>query len=654
MNKPITLFLFIFGISQLSAQNTPSKLSGSIIGTTSYFDYSTSTCSATVNTAANVFDGDLTNTFATCSPSGGWVGLDLGEPCVITKVAFCPRPGQAQAMLLGVFEGANNPDFGDAIPLYLINQTPSQNSLTFQPITCSKGYRYVRYVGPSNANCNVAEIEFHGYKAAGDNSNIPQTTNLPTVIIHTTNAQDIVNKDLYIKGIVSIISDNGTKIYTDSLDIKGRGNASWNFPKKPYKLKLYNKVSLLGLPAKEKTWTLINNYGDKTLMRNLLANDLSKKLEMPYTPAARSVDVFLNGEYKGNYQLSDQVEVATGRVDVEKLKTTDITLPNLGGGYLIEMDAYAYQEISWFTSILESVPVTIHNPKDDEIVPAQSAFIKSHFEKMEAALFAVNYTDVTDGFRKYIDTETFLRHFLVGEMSGNTDTYWSTYMYKKRNEDKFYFGPSWDFDIAYENDYRTYPINNNSEWIYSTTGSAATGVREIVNRIFSDQAILAQLKNIYASYRNRAIINEGSLLQVIDDNAALLDQSQKLNFMRWDILGTQVHMNPQVLYTYSAEVANVRNFVKNRLIWMDKKLGYIPSAVNVPEESKLHLWNSERNIHLEGLSGNATIQIIDITGRIIKSEQAQDSYTTILKQGVYMIRISDEANKYKVLKCIVH
>ena len=654
MNKPITLFLFIFGISQLSAQNTPSKLSGSIIGTTSYFDYSTSTCSATVNTVANVFDGDLTNTFATCSPSGGWVGLDLGEPCVITKVAFCPRPGQAQAMLLGVFEGANNPDFGDAIPLYLINQTPSQNSLTFQPITCSKGYRYVRYVGPSNANCNVAEIEFHGYKAVGDNSNIPQTTNLPTVIIHTTNAQDIVNKDLYIKGIVSIISDNGTKIYTDSLDIKGRGNASWNFPKKPYKLKLYNKVSLLGLPAKEKTWTLINNYGDKTLMRNLLADDLSKKLEMPYTPAARSVDVFLNGEYKGNYQLSDQVEVATGRVDVEKLKTTDITLPNLGGGYLIEMDAYAYQEISWFTSILESVPVTIHNPKDDEIVPAQSAFIKSHFEKMEAALFAVNYTDVTDGFRKYIDTETFLRHFLVGEMSGNTDTYWSTYMYKKRNEDKFYFGPSWDFDIAYENDYRTYPINNNSEWIYSTTGSAATGVREIVNRIFSDQAILAQLKNIYASYRNRAIINEGSLLQVIDDNAALLDQSQKLNFMRWDILGTQVHMNPQVLYTYSAEVANVRNFVKNRLIWMDKKLGYIPSAVNEPEESKLHLWNSECNIHLEGLSGNATIQIIDITGRIIKSEQAQDNYTTILKQGVYMIRISDEANKYKVLKCIVH
>ena len=87
---------------------------------------------------------------------------------------------------------------------------------------------------------------------------------------------------------------------------------------------------------------------------------------------------------------------------------------------------------------------------------------------------------------------------------------------------------------------------------------------------------------------------------------------------------------------------------------MDKKLGYIPSAVNEPEESKLHLWNSERNIHLEGLSGNATIQIIDITGRIIKSEQAQDNYTTILKQGVYMIRISDEANKYKVLKCIVH
>jgi len=652
MRKSIPIFLLLITIS-LRAENTPVKLTGTNIGSSSYFEYINYACTSAANTRSNVFDGDLSNTFATCSQSGGWVGLDLGEKKIITKISYCPRQGYPQKMLLGVFEGANNPDFGDAIPLFLIKENPVENKLTEQAIVCSKGFRYVRYIGPADARCNIAEMELYGYSGVGDNSVLPQITNLPTISIHTTNAQDIIEKEVYLKGIVSVISDNGTKIYSDSLEIKGRGNASWGFPKKPYRLKLFNKVSLLGLPATEKNWTLINNYGDKTLMRNLLAFDLSKKLEMPYTPAAKSVDVFLNGEYKGSYQLCDQVEVATGRVVVDKMKITDITLPALAGGYLIEMDAYANQEISWFTSARNYVPVTIKYPKDDEIVPAQSAFIKSYFEKMETALFASDYTDVTNGFRKYIDTETFLRHFLVGEMSGNTDTYWSTYMFKTRSDDKFYFGPVWDFDIAYENDYRTYPINSNPSWTYASTGSTATGVRDIVNRIFSDPAILTQLKSIYAKYRSTGVITENSLLKVIDDNATLLNQSQKLNFMRWSILNTKVHMNPQILFTYEAEVLNVKNFVKDRLKWMDNKLGYITSAVVEHEKSRLYLWSEGQTIHLEGLTGNATIRIIDIAGQLIWSGHAESSYTTRLRQGVYLIHISDDANKNTVLKCII-
>lgn len=651
MRKSIPIFLLFITIS-LRAENIPVKLTGTAIGSSSYFEYVNYACTTLANTRSNVFDGDLSNTFATCSQSGGWVGIDLGEKKIITKISYCPRQGYPQKMLLGVFEGANNPDFGDAIPLFMIKESPAENKLTEHAIVCSKAFRYLRYIGPAEARCNIAEMEVYGYSGTGDNSAIPQITNLPTISIHTTNAQDIIEKEVYLKGIISVISDNGTQIYTDSLEIKGRGNASWGFPKKPYRLKFFKKVSLLGLPATEKSWTLINNYGDKTLMRNLLAFDLSKKLEMPYTPAAKSVDVFLNGEYKGSYQLCDQIEVATGRVIVDKMKATDTTLPALAGGYLIEMDAYANQEISWFNSVRNYVPVTIKYPKDDEIVPAQSAFIKSHFEKMETALFASNYTDATNGFRKYIDTETFLRHFLVGEMSGNTDTYWSTYMYKTRTDDKFYFGPVWDFDIAYENDYRTYPINSNPNWTYASTGSAATGVREIVNRIFSDPTMLTQLKSIYAKYRNTGVITESSLLKVIDDNATMLNQSQKLNFMRWSMLNTKVHMNPQILGTYEAEVLNVKNFVKERLKWMDNKLGYITSALVEHEKSRLYLWSEGQTIHLEGLTGKASIRIIDIAGQLIWFGHAENNYTTSLSQGVYLIHISDDANRNTVLKCI--
>ncbi len=284
------LIISVLALSHLQAQ----KLTGTIIGTSDNFDYTTYSCSRAVNTPPNVFDGNLNTFLAGCNRSYVWAGLDLGEPHVITEIAYCPRVEMQERLVLGVFEGANNPDFGDAIPIFVITQKPADKTLTRQAISCSRAFRYVRYVGPDNSRGNIAEVEFYGFKSSGDDSKLYQTTNLPSVIIHTADAQDVVVKELYIKGIVSVVSENGTEIYTDSLEIKGRGNASWDFPKKPYRLKLNNKANLLGMPAREKNWTLISNYGDKTLMRNLLAFDLSQRLEMPYTPAGKPVDVFLN------------------------------------------------------------------------------------------------------------------------------------------------------------------------------------------------------------------------------------------------------------------------------------------------------------------------------------------------------------------------
>lgn len=646
-----SLLLFVFATSIVAGN--PVKLSGTIIGTAETFNYTNNTCTYTVNTINNAFDGNLQTIFATCERTGGWVGLDLGEKHIITKIAYCPRLSNASRMLLGVFEGANNPDFGDAIPIHIINTSPAQNVLTHQEINCSKGFRYVRYVGPNDVKCNLAEIEFYGYKGEGDLSKLSQTTNLPTVVIHTTNAEDIVVKDTYLKGIVSVISENGSNLFTDSLEIKGRGNASWDFPKKPYRLKLYNKASLLGLPAVEKSWTLINNYGDKTLMRNLLAFDLSQRLEIPYTPAGKPVDVFLNGEYKGTYQLCDQIEVATGRIVVEKMKTSHVSLPELSGGYMIEMDAYANQEISWFTSARNGIPTTIKYPKDDEIVPAQSAYIKSHFDLMETAAYSSAYTNVATGYRKYIDTETFLRHFLVGELSGNTDTYWSTYMYKKRSDDKFYFGPVWDFDIAFENDNRTYPINNKPNWIY-LYGSTANGVRDLVNRLFTDQSLVNQLKSTYAYYRDKGIISKEALTGVVNNYASEINQSQVLNFTRWNILNTTVHQNPVAWGSYVAEVNNVKNYLQDRIDWMDIKLGYIPNAIDQNVLSAIYLWNEVNTLHIGGIPETAKIQIFGVSGQLLVDEQSSGpQFSAQLKTGIYLVRITDQTGKSICLKGFV-
>jgi hypothetical protein len=652
--------LFIFN-SNLYAQESEKKLPvNHIIGTNEYFDYSDNSLSTTINTKHDVFDGDLSTGLATYLESGGWIGLDLLEKHVITKISYCPRKFSANNMTLGIFEGANNPDFGDAIPLFIIKETPLEDEMATQTINCSRGFRYIRYVSPANGRCNIAELEFYGYKGDGNDANLFQLTNLPVVSIHTQNSEDVIVKDLYLKGFVSIISENGSKIFTDSLEIKGRGNASWTFPKKPYRIKLYNKASLLDMPAKEKSWTLINNYGDKSLMRNLLAFDLSRRFELSYSPAGKAVDVILNGEYKGTYQLCDQIEVAKNRIDIEKMSDDDIAYPNITGGYLLEIDAYANQELSWFESANAKIPVTIKYPKDDEIVPEQRDYIETHFNKMEDALFSSNYTSQTDGYRKYIDIESFIRLFLIGEISGNTDAFWSIYLYKMRNEDSFHFGPVWDFDIAFENDARTFPINNNQEWISFSTGSSANGVRKMANRMFSDSEFFEKVKSIYSDYRNQEVISEFALLEAIDNYSSQLYKSQELNFKRWNIMNDFIHQNPMIHGSYEAEVENIKDYIANRIIWMDNKLNYNNSGpithIEIEKNNGIYVQTEASRITINNLPQDSRIEVIDLMGRSIASISNNTKQQVSIEsgKGIFLIHTYlQNDGKYQVVKCIV-
>ncbi|MCD7971180.1 MAG: CotH kinase family protein [Candidatus Azobacteroides sp.] len=649
-----TFFYSGFLFSQVSI---PLSSNAQIIGSANTFDYDRFECSTTINTKENAFDGNLSTIFATCERSGGWVGLDLGKRHVITKVAYCPREDEPDArMLLGVFEGANNADFGDAIPIYMITEAPEKNKMTEKNVHCTRGFRYVRYVGPDDVKCNLAELEFYGYEDNGDNSRLYQPTNLPVVIIHTKDNKEIQSRSTYIKGFVTIISEDGTKFFNDSLEIRGRGNASWAFPKKPYRMKLYNKSTLLDFPAKVKNWTLINNYGDKTLMRNLLAFDLSQRFDMPYTPAGRAVDVFLNGEYKGCYQLCDQVEVKPGRVEVEEMQPDYTSFPELTGGYLIEIDAYAGDEPPErrFYSNPRGIPVTIKYPKQDELVPIQKDYIEGYFNTMVSKLYATNYTNSLTGYRSIIHTPTFIRHFLIGELSGNTDTYWSVFMYKKREDNLFYTGPVWDFDLAYENDNRTYPINNKTRWIYEDGGSSANGMPDFVNRLFRDPSFLQEVKDIYAEYRNKGVISEEELVKVVDLYEEELQQSQALNFTRWKILNEWVHQNPRVYGSYRGEVNNVRNYIKNRIAWMDNKLGYIPTAITDNLLSEIRIKTTSNEIHIENISSPIHISLFDLTGKLIKTERIQANHLLSVSKGVYLLQITDpDGKEIKTIKCVI-
>ena len=649
-----TLFFFSY-LLPVQAQISEKLPANTLIGTELSVDYDTDLSSTTVNTKANAFDGKLNTFFASYERSGTWVGLDLGERFIITKIKYAPRlyVNGPQRLQLGVFEGANNPDFSDAIPLYIITKIPPVKELTEQEINCSRGFRYVRYVGPNDQRCNIAEIEFYGYKGTGTNSFFPQLTNLPTIVISTAQAAEIDDREVYIPGFISVI--NNGKIYSDMLEIRGRGHGSWTHPKKPYRIKLRNKTNLLGLPASERSWTLINNYGDKTLMRNLLSFDLSRRFDMTYTVAAIPVDVIVNGEYKGCYQLCDQIEVAPGRVDIQQIAAKDVVLPNLSGGYLLELDAYAtLEEENWFYSSRHRTPVKIRSPKEDEIVTQQYFYIQNHYQKMEEALSAINYSDPVLGYRKYLNLESFIRYFLIGEISGNTDHYWSVYLYKERNNDQFKFGPVWDSDLAYDNDSRFYPVNSHSTWLWERSNTAA-GVKTLVRKMFSDESFVTQLTDTYIDYRTRGILTKESFMRTIDDYALLINQSQALNFIRWPILDKRVHLNPVALYCYEAEVDNVKRYISERIDWLDNKLGYIPDGntfiqANLPD---VGVYARDNILFFDRIASLVTISIADMTGRIIFSTTIAENTSISVSKGVYFITISDAAGNSKTVKQVV-
>ena len=648
MHKLKTLSLICAVATPMLMHAADNKLSGTPIGTERCWNYEKN--SVEMNTAYKLFDGDLNTYFATEARSYTWAGLDLGTPHVITRVGWSPRndvQGEKRVQL-GVFQGANSPDFLDAVPLYIITEKGKIGTISHGDVDCSRGFRYVRFVSTSDARCNMAELEFYGHEGAGDDSHLYQITNLPTVVINTVDSEEPYDKEHEITGNIIIINDN--KIDTDkSGTVRERGNGSRAFPKKPWRIKFDKKQQVLDAPAKAKKWTLINNYGDKTLMRNIVGFEIARRLDMKYVPYCQPVDVILNGEFKGCYQLCDQVEVNPGRLEITEMAPEDIEGEALTGGYFIEVDAYAYQEISWFESASKKIPVTIKSPKDDEITPEQTAYITNYFNDLESRVFSWRYQDPEKGYRALLDIDSFVQHFIVNELVGNTDTYWSTYMYKDRGSDKFFTGPVWDMDLGFDNDNRTYPIIGKASYLFNRNGtSAANGMRDFASRVLiHDSNTKKDISRVWSTARNTRDLSAESLNAFVDETAKLLDASQKLNFVRWPILNESVHQNPVHGGSYESEVEHMKNYITVRMEHLDR-----PELMNYDSEM-----GSVENIGMD-ITG-----MVSVAGRsiIVDGDAEFDVFTPAgvlcfsgkgasgnLAPGIYVVRVANGTCKIAI------
>lgn len=626
------------------------KLGGTPIGTSRGYNYEQG--GAVDNIQHLAFDGDFNTYFATYDRSYTWVGLDLGTPHVIDRVGWAARNDGLgpQRLRLGVIQGANQPDFLDAVPIFIITENGKIGEMSYGEVDCSRGFRYVRFVSTGDSRCNIAELEFYGTPGEGDDSHLFQITNLPTVCVNTVDAEEPYDKEHNITANIIIIND-GEAYVNKPGSIRERGNASRGFPKKPWRIKFDKKQRVLpDAPAEAKKWTLLNNYGDKTLMRNLVAFEFAKRLDMAYVPYGRAVDVVLNGEYKGCYQLCDQVEVNKNRVKITEMEPEDIEGDALTGGYLVEADGYANEEPpgEWFMTATTFMPFTIKSP-DDGGVTEQYNYIRNYFNELE---YRVWFGDISvprdNDYRNIFDIESFVQHFLVGELSGNTDTYWSTYMYKDRGQDKIFTGPVWDFDIAFDNDSRTYPIHNTvgSRKYLALSGrsSAAQGMKNFVQRILeSDTRTHKDIQRQWSIARNDAGLTYDNMAEFVDNLAKELDASQKLNFLRWPIMNQWVHMNPTISGSYEGEVNRLKSYLKYRFEDLDLLNEYDDTITGVNGiESTLtpSLLPVIRGNVLSTADGRQ-FDVYTLDGRM----SAKGATEVELPSGVYIVKSGAEAQK---------
>lgn len=388
-----------------------------------------------------------------------------------------------------------------------------------------------------------------------------QLTNIPTIYIETFNNRPVTSKTTYIYATLTYI-DGAQMVQYDSLQIRGRGNSTWNLAKKPYRIKFKESTKFLGKGyAKNKSWTLLANHADKSLLRNAVTFTMGDFLGQPFSPAAHFVDLVLNGTYLGNYQVSDQVNVDNKRVEIfeqEEMATSD---SNITGGYLVEIDGFGTGEVIHFRTN-KNLIVSVKSPDEDVINIAQRNYIKQYLNDFEASLFGSNFTDATQGYRAIVDSATLVSWYIATELSANVDGFWSTFLYKDRDNPKLYFGPLWDYDIAYNNCDRVGDVTNKT-MVDAGFGSDLTKVW--VKQMMKDPWFNEAVNNAWKQKVDEGL--EQYLYNYIDSMAVYLDRSQEKNYGRYSIR-SHVYNEIFLYSTYAEYIDQLKSFIGEHMAFL--------------------------------------------------------------------------------------
>lgn len=378
-------------------------------------------------------------------------------------------------------------------------------------------------------------------------------TGLPIMRIDTEGKKEITSRDVYINAHMSLTEDIVTRAPGDvveaDLQIKGRGNSTWGLPKKPYRLKFNEKVSLLG-EHKDKSWVLIANYTDKSMIRNDLAIALGKSSKLDWTPSGHFVELILNGQYNGTYLLCEKIKISNHRVAVGD------------DGFIIEVDAHAERDSSSVKYYAPHIayPIVIKEPDEVKRGDANYKYITNFIEEADNALFSDNFKDPNVGWQKYMDMDSFVDWYLIHEISKNEDSmfHFSTYMNLQRGG-KLKMGPIWDFDIAFGNVKEKETTAMLPEGLMLSWSTWYT-------RLMQDPAFVSKLRERYKYfYRHKE-----DFISYINSDAQYLRYAAQENQKRWGTFYHYSYKQYDIWGSYQNEAQSLKEWLNERMEWLKK------------------------------------------------------------------------------------
>jgi len=357
------------------------------------------------------------------------------------------------------------------------------------------------------------------------------------------------------------------EVISGTLSMRGRGNATWGLEKKPYQIRLDEKADLLGMGA-AKTWNLMANHGDRSLIRGKIVYDMAHEIGLDYAVDSEYVDVFMNGEYIGNYLLTEKVQVNDNRVEITER------------GYLIEYDTRGEGEPYHFRAPLTNQNVVIKEPDivSDELLNE----VRDYITDMENAIAAENgINDKGKHYSEYMDVESSVKLYWLNEIVKNGDYGMGSTFYYKDYDTILFAGPPWDYDIILANATSNFgaPTREKNDNLGSTTGWWLRMVNEksdentsvsIQRHLFKHEDYRLASVDLYFSTIREAMYN---MLDNIRVQEELLQNSATINFMRWSVLEDgHTWQTPNTATTYKGEVNFIYNFLSERIDWIDRTM----------------------------------------------------------------------------------